>query len=173
VLLLDLSRSMRAHHRLLLRFAYAAVAAAPVTTEVFTLGTRLDRITPDLHRRDPQQAFDALAARRLAWDAGTRLRDTVTEFVRSHGERRTVRGANVMLASDGWELADPAPLAAQVARLARLGHRVCWVDPSTGEPGYGPSAPALVACLPHVRLLEGHDDAALRDAATALGGGPA
>jgi uncharacterized protein with von Willebrand factor type A (vWA) domain len=161
VLLLDLSKSMRDHRHRLLRFAISAMAVAPATTEVFTIGTRLDRITADLRRTDPQAAVDALAARRLDWDAGTRLRDAVTEFARTWGERRTVRAANLVLISDGWELGDPAPLVSRITWLAQLAHRVHWVDPSTGDPGYEPEAPALVDSLPHVRLLAGHDAAAL------------
>jgi uncharacterized protein len=168
VLLLDLSKSMRAWRAMLLRFAFAAVAVAPGTTEVFTVGTRLDRITADLRQRDAQAAMHALAARRLDWDAGTRLRDTLTAFTRSWGERRTVRAANVVLVSDGWELCDPAPFVAQIARLARLAHRVYWIDPSTGDPGYAPQAPPLLGSLPHVRLLAGHDPAALGAAAGVL-----
>ncbi|RSM72678.1 hypothetical protein DMB66_04645 [Actinoplanes sp. ATCC 53533] len=168
VLLLDLSKSMREHRRMLLRFAFAAVAVAPTTTEVFSVGTRLDRITAELRRRDPQAAVDALSGRLLDWDAGTRLSDAVTEFTRSWGERRTVRAANVVLVSDGWELGDPTPFAGQIARLARLAHRVYWLDPSTGEAGYAPEAPPLVSSLRHVRLLAGDDPPALCTAAGVL-----
>ena len=168
VLLLDLSKSMREHRQMLLRFAFAAVTVAPTTTEVFTVGTRLDRITAELRRRDPQAAMDALAGRLLDWNAGTRLSDAVTEFTRSWGERRTVRAANVVLISDGWEPGNPAPLVGQIARLARLAHQVYWLDPSSGEAGYAPEAPPLVDSLQHVRLMAGHDPSALCTAAGVL-----
>ncbi|MFI2714567.1 VWA domain-containing protein [Micromonospora sp. NPDC018662] len=168
VLLLDLSHSMRAHRGLLLRFGYAAVAAAPLTTEVFTIGTRLDRITRELRSRDPQAAMDALAARRTDWDAGTRLGSTVTAFGQVWGGHRVVRSANLVIVSDGWENADPAPLVAQVSRLSRLAHRVIWGHPRSGEPWFVPHAPALKDSLPYVQLVPTADATALRSLAALL-----
>ncbi|WBB50162.1 VWA domain-containing protein [Verrucosispora sp. WMMA2044] len=162
VLLIDVSKSMEDHRSLLLRFAYAAVTAAPATTEVFTVGTRLDRITALLRRPDPQAAMDALADRRADWDAGTRLGAAVTTFTQTWGEHRMVRAANLVLFSDGWEPAGPAPLVAQIARLARLAHRVIWACPDTAEPNFTPVAPALVESLRYVHLVAAHDPAALR-----------
>ncbi|MGC4890408.1 VWA domain-containing protein [Micromonospora sp. DT227] len=162
VLLLDLSYSMRAYRALLLRFGYAAVAAAPLTTEVFTIGTRLDRITRELRSRDPQAAMRALAARRTDWDAGTRLGSAVTVFGRVWGGHRVVRSAHLVIVSDGWELADPTPLVAQVSRLSRLAHAVIWGHPKAGDPGFIPYAPALVGSLPYVHLVATPDAAALR-----------
>jgi uncharacterized protein with von Willebrand factor type A (vWA) domain len=169
VVLLDVSLSMRDHRERLLRFAYAAVAAAPSTTEVFTAGTRLDRITPDLRARDPQAAMRALADRRSDWDAGTRLGATVTAFARVWGGHRVVRAANLVIVSDGWEQARPELLAGSVARLSRLAHRVIWADPEAGAPGYVPAAPGLVDSLPFVQLVAAHDVAALRSLAELLG----
>ncbi|MEU5914591.1 VWA domain-containing protein [Micromonospora sp. NPDC047527] len=168
VLLLDLSHSMRKHRGLLLRFGYAAVAAAPLSTEVFTIGTRLDRITCELRSRDPQSAMSALAARRMDWDAGTRLGSAVTAFGRLWGGHRVVRSANLVIVSDGWEYADPAPLVAQVSRLSRLAHRVIWGHPRAGEPGFVPYAPALKDSLPYVQLVPTPDATALRSLADLL-----
>src|SRR6202042_2662105 len=48
VLLLDVSGSMAPYADVLLRFAHAAVRVSPGTTEVFTIGTRLTRVTRPL-----------------------------------------------------------------------------------------------------------------------------
>ncbi|MER5456085.1 VWA domain-containing protein [Micromonospora sp. NPDC002389] len=169
VLLLDVSHSVREHRNRLLRFAYAAVAVAPGTTEVFTIGTRLERITPELRVRNPQTAMDALADRHSDWDGGTRLEASVTTFVRRWGGHRVVRAANVVLVSDGWELADPAPLVAQVARLSRLAHRVIWATPDIDKVSSAPVAPALVDSRRYVHLAAAHDAAALRSLAGLVG----
>ncbi|WFE56931.1 VWA domain-containing protein [Micromonospora sp. WMMD712] len=169
VLLVDVSYSMRAYRALLLRFGYAAVAAAPTATEVFTIGTRLDRITRQLRSTDPQAAMHTLAARHSDWDGGTRLRATITDFSQVWGGHRMVRSANLVIISDGWELGDPAPLVAQVSRLSRLAHRVVWANPMAGEPGFTPSAPALLGSLPYAPLVATPDAAALRSLASLLG----
>ncbi|PYC76196.1 hypothetical protein C7C45_01515 [Micromonospora arborensis] len=169
VLLVDVSHSMRDHRGLLLRFGYAAVAVAPMTTEVFTFGTRLDRITRQLRSPDPQAVMHALAARRSDWDAGTRLGATITSFSQIWGGHRMVRSANLVIVSDGWELADPTPLVAQVSRLSRLAHRVIWANPQAGAPGFTPTAPALLGSLPYAHLVATPDAAALRSLAGLLG----
>jgi uncharacterized protein with von Willebrand factor type A (vWA) domain len=170
VLLLDVSESMQVYRNLnlLLRFAYAAVAAGPKRTEVFTIGTRLDRITGHLRQIDPQAAMDALAGRCSDWNAGTRLGVAMTTFVHAWGGNRAVRSANVVLVSDGWERTDPAPLVRQVARLSRLAYRVIWADPQASEPYYAPQAPSLTDCLPYVQLVPANDGAALRSLAALL-----
>ncbi|HEU5266853.1 MAG TPA: VWA domain-containing protein, partial [Jatrophihabitans sp.] len=62
VLLLDVSGSMTPYADGLLRFAHAAVRVAPATTEAFTLGTRLTRVTRQLRARDPDIALRAAGA---------------------------------------------------------------------------------------------------------------
>ena len=59
VLLLDVSGSMTPYADALLRFGHAAVRARPATTEVFTIGTRLTRVTREMRLRDPDRALAA------------------------------------------------------------------------------------------------------------------
>jgi uncharacterized protein with von Willebrand factor type A (vWA) domain len=45
-----------------------------------------------------------------------------------------------------------------VARLARLSHRLIWVNPLKGSPRYEPLARGMAAALPHVDVfLAGHN----------------
>jgi uncharacterized protein with von Willebrand factor type A (vWA) domain len=62
VLLMDVSGSMAPYADGVLRFAHAAVRSRPRTTEAYTLGTRLTRITPALRARDPEAALAAAGA---------------------------------------------------------------------------------------------------------------
>ena len=59
VLLIDVSGSMSPYADALLRFAHAAVRAHPAATEVFTIGTRLTRVTREMRQRDPDKALGA------------------------------------------------------------------------------------------------------------------
>jgi uncharacterized protein with von Willebrand factor type A (vWA) domain len=48
-------------------------------------------------------------------------------------------------------------LAEQLARLGRLAHRVVWVNPHRGRPGYEPVQSGVLAALPHIDdFLAGH-----------------
>jgi hypothetical protein len=164
VLLLDVSGSMAQYSDALLRFGHAAVRLRPTQTEVFTMGTRLTRVTRALRHRDPDVALRAAGDAIPDWRGGTRLADSLGAFLDRWGQRGTARGAVVVLGSDGWERGDPAQLAAQVARLSRLAYRLVWVNPHRGKPGYEPVAGGMAAALPYVDdFVAGHSLAALEE----------
>jgi uncharacterized protein with von Willebrand factor type A (vWA) domain len=168
VLLLDVSGSMAPYADSLLRFAHVA-AHRRAGTEVFTIGTRLTRITRELRYRDPDLALAAAAKAVPDWSGGTRLGELLRAFLDRWGQRGTARGAVVVFASDGWERGDPRVLADQMARLRRLAHRVIWVNPHRGKPGFAPLTAGMVAALPHVdEFVSGHSLAAYEELAAVL-----
>lgn len=163
VLLLDVSGSMAPYADVLLRFAHAAVRVAPATSEVFTVSTRLTRITRQLRIRDPDLALRAAGAAVPDWSGGTLLGETLRAFLDRWGQRGTARRAVVVIASDGWERGDAALLGEQAARLARLAHAIIWVNPHKGKSGFAPETAGMVAVLPHIdELVAGHSFDALR-----------
>jgi hypothetical protein len=162
VLLIDVSGSMAPYADTLLRFAHAAVRAAPASAEVFTTGTRLTRVTRELRLRDPDQALAAAGRAVPDWSGGTRLGDGVKAFLDLWGQRGLARGAVLVLCSDGWERGDPAELDAQLGRLARLAHALIWVNPHKGRPGFQPVTGGMQAAVTHAdALVAGHSFAAL------------
>jgi uncharacterized protein len=171
VLLIDVSGSMAPYADILLRFAHAAVRVAPFGTEVFTLGTRLTRVTRELRRRDPDRALAGAGQAIPDWSGGTRLGDGLQAFLDRWGQRGVARGAVVVVCSDGWERGDPSLLGEQLARLARLSHTVVWVNPHMGKDGFLPATGGMRAALPHIsQLVAGHSFAALQRLAEVIAG---
>ncbi|MGH8916743.1 MAG: vWA domain-containing protein, partial [Actinomycetes bacterium] len=169
VLLLDVSGSMAPYADVMLRFAHAAVRVAPTTTEVFTVSTRLTRVTRQLRLRDPELALRAAGAAVPDWSGGTRLGEAMRAFLDRWGQRGTARRAVVVVASDGWERGDAELLGEQMARLARLAHRVVWVNPHKGKSGFAPVTGGMLAALPHVdELIAGHSFEALQNVAEVI-----
>jgi len=168
VLLLDISGSMEAYSRALLRFVHAAVVGR-TKVEAFTLGTRLSRLTRELQTRDPDEAL-ARAARSVEdWSGGTRLGESLRRFNDEWGVRGMARGAIVVILSDGWDRGEPALLAEQMERLERVAFRVIWVNPLKASPGYAPLAQGMAAALPHVdAFIEGHSLASLEELADVI-----
>jgi uncharacterized protein with von Willebrand factor type A (vWA) domain len=153
-----------------LRFAHA-MARARRSTEVFTMGTRLTRVSRELRQADPDRAVRAAAAAIPDWSGGTRLGAELATFIRLHGQRGAARGAVVVIASDGWEHGDPTLLGEQMAWLSRLARRVVWVNPHTARPGFAPTTAGMAAALPYVDdLVAGHTVAAFASLARLLGG---
>lgn len=174
VLLVDVSGSMGAYADALLRLAHVLVrrgaASGSGRVEVFTVGTRLTRVTEALRARDGEAALEAAGAQVPDWSGGTRLGEVLHAFIERWGRRGTARGAVLVVFSDGWERGDAQQLAAQVAQLQRLAHRVIWVNPHRGKEGYLPVQAGIVAVLPHVdALVAGHSMHTFEELAQEIG----
>jgi uncharacterized protein with von Willebrand factor type A (vWA) domain len=164
VLLVDVSGSMSPYADALLRFAHAAVRARPASTEVFTIGTRLTRVTREMRQRDPDKALAASGSAIPDWSGGTRLGEVLKAFLDRWGQRGTARGAVVVVCSDGWERGGTELLAEQMVRLRRLAHAVVWVNPHKGRSGYEPLTGGMVAALPSIdHFVSGHSMAAFEE----------
>lgn len=161
VLLIDVSGSMEPYARAMLRFAHAAVIGRS-RVDVFAIGTRLTRLTRELHTADPDRALALSAAAVHDWSGGTRLGPGMRSFIDEWGQRGTARGATVVILSDGWDRGDPEELAEQMSRLSRLALRIVWVNPLKVSPGYAPLARGMAAALPYCdQFVEGHSLASL------------
>jgi uncharacterized protein with von Willebrand factor type A (vWA) domain len=149
VLVCDISGSMERYSRFLLRFGHALRrSGAPV--EVFVFATRLTRITRQLGFRTADAALRRVAEKVVDWNGGTRIGESLREL-NQRWVRRTIRsGAVVLLVSDGWERGDPALLAREMATLQRSCHRLIWLDPLAGRPGFEPATLGLRAALPFI-----------------------
>ncbi|CAN5601136.1 VWA domain-containing protein [soil metagenome] len=150
VVIADISGSMERHSRLLLRFVQALSSASEVRVESFVFGTRLTRVTRLLRDRDRDRALARVADAVNDWAGGTRIGESFRMF-NQHWARRTLRTSGVVIViSDGWDRGDPALVAAETARLRRNCHRLVWLNPLAGTPGYQPLAGGMRAALPYV-----------------------
>ncbi|MBV9098107.1 MAG: VWA domain-containing protein, partial [Frankiaceae bacterium] len=171
VLLVDISGSMAPYADAFVRFAHVTRRARGPRTEVFTLGTRLTRVTRELSHRDPDLATAAVAAAVPDWSGGTRLGELVKAFLDTWGRRGMARGAVVVVMSDGWERGDATLMGEQMRLLRRLAHRVVWANPRAGRPGFAPLAAGMAAALPSVDdLVAGNSVDALQKLARTVVG---
>jgi uncharacterized protein len=163
VLVLDVSGSMADYSRALLVFAHAALRTDP-RWEAFCFGTRLTRVTRALAVSQPDEALERAAEEVVDWNGGTRIGECLKALLDEYGHRGLVRGAVVVLCSDGLEVGDPELLAEQMARLSRLAYRVIWLNPLKGDEAYEPLARGMHAALPYVDVFAaGHNLASLEE----------
>ena len=157
VMLIDVSGSMQPYADSLLRLAHRIVRSMPNQVEVFTIGTRLTRISPALRVRQPDEALAAVGRLVPDWSGGTRLGEVIGAFLSRWGRRGLARSAVVVIASDGWERGDAQLLGEQMRQLRLLAYAVIWMNPHRGKPGYAPIQTGIQACLPHLdRMVAGH-----------------
>ncbi|MCC6304827.1 MAG: VWA domain-containing protein [Rhodobacteraceae bacterium] len=152
LLLIDISGSMTGATDGALRLAHALVHGAE-RAEVYTLGTRLTRVTRALAHPAPAAALVRVAGLVADWDGGTRLGDALAVFLALPRLAAHARGALVVVLSDGLERGGPAALVAAMARLRRLAWAILWLTPLRADPGYIPATAALAAILPFLDRL--------------------
>ena len=169
VMLCDISGSMEPYGRAYLQFM-ACAAGSGLHAEAFAFATRLTRLTRALASRHPERAIQRAAVAAPDWSSGTRIGAALKQFNDRHGRRGMARGAVVVILSDGWERGDPQLVGREMERLARLAHRIVWVNPRVGSSGFAVRAGGMVAALEHCdALVSGHSFDALGEVIDAIG----
>jgi uncharacterized protein len=170
VLLIDVSGSMQPYADSLLRLAHRIVRAMPHQVEVFTIGTRLTRISTALRVRRADEALPAVGRLVPDWSGGTRLGEVIGAFVNRWGRRGLARSAIVVIASDGWERGDAQLLGEEMRQLRLLAYAVIWMNPHRGKAGYAPIQTGIQASLPHLdRMVAGHSLATFAELLEVIG----
>ena len=147
VLLIDISGSMQSYTPDALALAHAVLHGSD-HAEIFTLGTRLTRITAALGPSHVQSALERVASVVPDWDGGTRLGPTLAAFLATPRYADLARGQCVVLLSDALERGDPAELVRAMRRLSGLAWRLSLATPLAADPRYRPETAALRAVVP-------------------------
>ena len=154
VVLIDISGSMKERTQAHLAFAHALTRAAD-HVEVFTIGTRLTRVTRALRLRNREQALSAASLLAPDWDGGTRIGEALAAFLAVPRFSALARGAAVVVLSDGLERGDPATMRDAVERLSRIAWRIIWLTPLATDARFEPRTAGLVAAQPYLDEIGG------------------
>lgn len=152
LLLIDISGSMKSGTDGALRLAHMLVKAAD-QVEVFTIGTRLTRVTRALARRSREQALAMASGLVSDWDGGTRLGEALQVFLSVPRFAGFARGAFVVVISDGLERGGPEALTEAMKRLDGLAWSVLWLTPLAADAAFAPRTEALRAIAPMIDRL--------------------
>lgn len=149
LLLIDISGSMKLHTEAHLQLAHAVVRTAE-RAEVFTLGTRLTRITAALRIAGRDRALAQVAETVEDWDGGTRIGPTLLALLTVPRFAAFARGASIIVLSDGLERGGHAEMELAFRRLKARAHRLSLLTPLAADPRFRPRTAALGAILPHL-----------------------
>ena len=164
VLVCDVSRSMQPYAGIYLHLMRAtALRQADARPEVFAFATTLTRLTPVLAHRSPEVALERANAKVVDRYGGTHLAGAIADLLKPpHGN--TLRGAIVVIASDGWDSDAPELLDHALARLKRRAAHLVWLNPRAAAPDFQPLAGSMAAALPYCDVfLPAHSLQGLRD----------
>ena len=157
VVLCDTSGSMDVHVKFLLAFVLALKRVAR-TTEVFAFNTSLIRLTPWLAPGKIARTIERLATDVPGWSGGTRIGESLMEFVATYQQACVTSRTVVVIFSDGLDRGDTALVGAAMRALRSKARRIVWLNPLSGDPRYEPTARAMQAALPFIdRLAPAHN----------------
>jgi uncharacterized protein with von Willebrand factor type A (vWA) domain len=148
----------------------AALRRSAMAPEVFAFSTSLTRLTPVLSHRSADVALARANARVVDRYGGTHLGRCVAQLLSTpHGN--ALRGAVVIVASDGWDSDPPEALERAMARVRRRAKAVVWLNPRAAHRDFAPLAGSMAAALPYCDLfLPANSLTGLRDLFAALAG---
>jgi uncharacterized protein with von Willebrand factor type A (vWA) domain len=153
VLLCDVSRSMQPYVTIYLHLMRAvAMRRSTLRREVFAFSTSLTRLTPVLAHRSAEVALARANDRVGDRYGGTHLGRSLAALLGGpHGN--ALRGAVVVIASDGWDADGPEVTGQAMARLRRRAEMVVWLNPRAAARDYRPLAGSMAAALPYCDVL--------------------
>jgi uncharacterized protein with von Willebrand factor type A (vWA) domain len=153
VLVCDVSRSMQPYAAIYLHLMRAAaLRQAGIRPEVFAFSTSLTRLTPVLSHRSAEVALEKANAKVTDRYGGTFIgRSLGALLAPPHGN--ALRGAVVIIASDGWDSDPPDVLAHAMARLRRRAEFLVWLNPRAAHSKFQPLAGSMAAALPYCDLF--------------------
>lgn len=166
VMLCDVSQSMQSYAAAYLHLMRAV--ALTTDAEVFAFATTLTRLTSVLAYKSPVLAMQQATEKVTDRFGGTRIGSSIRALLASrHGG--AIRGAIVIVASDGWDSDPPDELARVMARVHRRAYQVLWLNPRVAAPDFAPLVGAMAAALPYCDdVLPAHNVRALGDVVEAI-----
>ena len=157
LLLCDVSGSMERYSHFLLEFIYALRRELP-DTEVAVFATRMTIITDLLRSGAVARSLREVAQRAGDWGGGTDIGGCLRDFNDRYARELLRSSSTVVLLSDGWDRGDAALMSVEIARLRRRAHRLIWLNPLLGNPGYEPLTRGMRTALPHLdHFLPAHN----------------
>ena len=167
VVLLDVSGSMERHARVYLHLIRPL--ALVHRAEVFAFATDLTRITPALRSRSSSDVIDHMNETVGDRFSGTRVATSIRTLLHHRTWSTSLRGAVVLVCSDGWDADDPTDLERAMHRLALRAHRIVWVNPRAAATGFEPRAGGMSAALPYCDdFLAGNTGRSMREVILAM-----
>jgi uncharacterized protein len=152
VVLVDTSGSMDPHTRFLLSFLLAVKKVAH-RTEIFAFNTSLHRLTPSIAPNRVASTLARIAAEVPDWSGGTRIGESLRDFVNLYLDETVDARTAVVIVSDGLDRGDTSALTAAMRAIRARARTVIWLNPLLGDSRYEPTARGMAAALPYVDVF--------------------
>ncbi len=153
VFLLDVSGSMDTYSYYLLRYVMVLKKYFK-SLEFFTFSTQLTHVTPLLRANNEQQVLNQIGKNVHSWSSGTKIGESLTEFLSAYGHKFLSQKHIVVILSDGLETGNVKVLQDAVRTIRRKCKTLIWLNPLKGMEGYQPIQKGMVNVMPHLDAFE-------------------
>jgi uncharacterized protein len=149
MLLCDVSGSMDCYSQFMIQFIYALKREIR-DVEVGVFSTRMTAISRLLKTKGVEESLREVSATVHDWAGGTDIGGCLREFNDKYA-RDMLRSRTVMIiVSDGWDRGDAELMRMEMSRLRRRTHKLLWLNPLLGSPGYQPLCLGMKTALPYL-----------------------
>ena len=153
VFILDVSGSMDTYSYYLLRYVMVLKKYFK-SLEFFTFSTELTHVTPMLRQNNEQQILKEIGKNVHTWSSGTKIGESLTEFLSVYGSKFLSQKHIVVILSDGLETGSVTVLKEAVRTIRRKCKTLVWLNPLKGMQGYQPIQKGIVNVMPHLDAFE-------------------
>lgn len=153
VFILDISGSMDTYSYYLLRYVMVLKKYFK-SLEFFTFSTNLTHVTPLLKQNNEQEILKQIGKNVNSWSSGTKIGESLTEFLNSYGNKFLSQKHIVVILSDGLETGSVTVLKEAVRTIRRKCKTLIWLNPLKGMEGYQPIQKGIVNVMPHLDAFE-------------------
>ena len=157
VFILDVSGSMDTYSYYLLRYVMVLKKYFK-SLEFFTFSTTLTHVTPMLRQNNEQEVLKQIGKNVHSWSSGTKIGESLTEFLSEYGSKFLSQKHIVVILSDGLETGSVTVLREAVRTIRRKCKTLVWLNPLKGMDGYQPIQKGMVNVMPHLDAFESAHD---------------
>ena len=148
----DVSKSMDLYSRFLVQFMYAFQNVYQ-QIETFVFSTQLHRVTEQLKEEHFEETLSKLSEEVPDWSGGTRIGESLLQFVEVFAPKYLDGRTIVLIMSDGWDTGNIEALTESMKVLHQKATKVIWLNPLAGNPNFKPSVEGMQAALPYIDVF--------------------
>jgi uncharacterized protein with von Willebrand factor type A (vWA) domain len=152
VLLCDVSKSMELYTTFLIQFMYSFQQVYS-RMETFTFGTSLKRITPFLKEKNFREVLNLLGLENNDWAGGTRIGESLDNFVKFYSKKMLDSKTIVIILSDGWDKGNMDILKKSMEFIQARSKKIIWLNPLAGYSSYRPDAAGMQTAMPFIDVF--------------------
>ena len=152
VVLCDVSKSMDLYASFLLQFMYAFQQTYS-RMETFAFGTSLQHLTPLLKQNNFTNVLHLLSATSNSWSGGTRIGESLSQFIEKFASNVLDKRTIVIILSDGWDTGAVDVLEQAMASIHKRSKKVIWLNPLAGYASYRADVAGMKASMAYIDVF--------------------